>query len=298
MRPDASRLGANVGFGYLTDDDDDDAAGGGTSDLFDALFASYDTTRNTGQSSTFTLAISANSAQTNGVVVVTITEPSASAVSPSTVSLDGWSQTGWSHTGTTWTNTLTKASVSSGTTGPSFSFTSSAVGTVTLSTASTAPHTDEATGGGQSVNVTIGAAASFSALPGLVSASLPGNFKVDITCGGEDQTNGYVFLVMYTRATPTFGTVDLDGWSESGWASGPTGGLPALFDGVPWYYNTLTRTNVPVGTYDPTFSVTIDPLHSGFAYDIRTYWTTGATIVPHTDQVAEGGAGQLVSGFA
>lgn len=306
MRPDPSRLGATVGFGYLSDDDDDSAGGGTAPDAFDALIPTWDPTRNVAQSSTFTLAIQANSAQTNGVVVITVSDLTDgrgnTAITISTVSLDGWTQTGWSRSGGYWTNTLTKASVSSGTTAPSFTFTSSVAGTVTISTVSTAPHTTEATGGGQGRTTVFGAAYAFEATPALVGASLDGQFKATIVCGGDAQTNGYVFVSfkgIFTNAA--FTTITLDGWSESGWTYvGPVGGVPAEIEGAPEseyeWFNILTRTNVPVGTTSPTWSVVHPiPTASPDPYTIRTLKIT-PTVYPHTDQ-ATGGGGALSSAF-
>lgn len=299
MRPDGSRLGANVGFGYLTDDDDDDSSGGTGGDTFDALIPTWDATRNVSQSSTFTLSCTANSAQTSGVVVVRASDLVDSrgntAITISTVTADGWTQTGWSRSGGYWTNTLTKASVSSGTTAPSFTFTSSVAGTVALSTSSTAPHTTEATGGGQSRTTIFGAAAAFDAIPELVSASLDGDFKATITCTGVAQTNGYVFMTfkgIYTNAAWT--TLDLDGWSESGWTYVAPFGEPNEqqdFDPEYQWYNILTRTNVPVGTTSPTWTVTHPiPDPGAGAYTIRTLQVGPPTIYPHTDQATGGGA--------
>lgn len=248
MRPDPSRLGANVGFGYLTDDDDDDATGGAGADEFDALFASYDATRDVSQSSTFTLAISANSAQTNGSVVVTVTEPSSGAVTISTAGLDGWTQSGWSHAGTTWTNTLTKASVSAGTTGPSFTFSSSVAGTVTLSTASSAPHTTEATGSGQSVTVTVSATATldFSATgsPNPVSNLATSTWSLYVVVGGAAQTGVYAYFYIRDSSGNNVtlngppSTVNLDGFTLS-WTS--------IGDGE--YQGVISRASCPIGTY-------------------------------------------------
>ena len=301
MRPDSSRLGANVGFGYLGDDDDDDSAGGGGGDLFDALIPTWDATRNISESSTFTLAITANSAQTNGVVVVKVSDLSdgrgGSAITISTVTTDGWTQTGWSRSGGYWTNTLTKASVASGTTAPSFTFTSSVAGTCTISTASTAPQTTEAVGGGQGRTTVFGAAAAFDATPELVTASLDGQFKATIVCTGSAQTNGYVFMAfkgIFTNAA--FTTIDLDGWSESGWTMlPPFGGVPSETPDGPdpeyHWYNILTRTNVPVGTTSPTWSVVHPvPTSSPDPYTIRTLQIGPPTLYPHTDQATGSGA--------
>jgi len=303
VRPDGSRLGANVGFGYLTDDDDDDASGGTGGDLFDALIPTWDATRNVSQNSTFTLAITANSAQTNGVVVVKVSDlddgRGGSAITISTAALDGWTQTGWSRSGGFWTNTLTRSSVASGTTAPSFTFTSSVAGTCTISTSSTAPQTTQAIGGGQARTTVFGAAAAFEAVPALVGASLPGDFKATITCTGVAQTNGYVFMAGNFSATPVFATVSLDGWSESGWTQIDTGNVPYETDGTPEYthYNILTRTNVPVGTTEPTWTLSLVLSSPGSPYTIRSLQIGPPTLLPHTDQATGGGA-SLSSAYA
>lgn len=308
MRPDPSRLGANVGFGYLGDDDDDDATGGTGGDLFDALIPTWDPTRNVSENSTVTLAITANSAQTNGVVVIKVSDLTDgrgdTAISFSSITLDGWTQTGWSRSGGYWTNTLTKASVASGTTAPSFTFTSSVTGTVTISTASTSPHTTEATGGGQGRTTVFGAAYAFDATPALVSASLDGQFKATIVCSGDAQTNGYVFMAFkgISRTNAAFTTITLDGWSESGWTAIPDPGfVPGEMmgggEGEYSWYNILTRTNVPVGTTEPTWSVVHPiPTSSPDPYTIRTLQIGPPTLLPHTDQ-ATGGGGALSSAF-
>lgn len=291
-----------MGFGYLTDDDDDDSSGGTGGDTFDALIPTWDATRNVSQSSTFTLACTANSAQTSGVVVVRASDlvdgRGNTAISISTVTADGWTQTGWSRSGGYWTNTLTKASVASGTTAPSFTFTSSVAGTVTLSTSSTAPHTTEATGGGQSRTTIFGAVAAFDAIPDLVSASLDGDFKATITCTGVAQTNGYVFMTFKPGGGGyNFATVDLDGWSESGWAVAGFGAPhDAYGDPEYTYYNILTRTNVPVGTTSPTWTITGIVDDTGETYTFRSLQIGPPTILPHTDQ-ATGGGGALSSAF-
>lgn len=249
MRPDPSRLGANVGFGYLTEDDDDDGGAVSTPDAFDATFASYDATGAVGELVDYMLAISANSAQTNGTVVIQILEPSAGAVSPVTVDLDGWTQTGWSHLGTTWTNTLTRASVASGTDNPTFKLVSTESGTVTVSTATPSPETDDAAGGGATIYITIGGDAAFDAIgsaPSTMSAGSSITWTVDITASGEAQTNGAVDLVV-RGSYVTASTLDLDGWSESGWVQ---------VNEATWT-NTLTLTNVSVGATAPTFNIAV-----------------------------------------
>lgn len=174
MRPDPSRLGANVGFGYLGDDDDDDATGGAVAAEFEAL-VSNDTGDNSvlyGDLINYTVVPTASSAQTNGEVTVWVQENYGDFVDPNydvvpvTSSTGGWIQTGWSKIADrTYVNVFTKASVAAGTTAIQFYVdlyvrgdeltNGSSVGSLRVKTSFVAPHTSEATGLGNEDEVSI-----------------------------------------------------------------------------------------------------------------------------------------------
>lgn len=156
MRPDHSKLGANVGFGYLTDDDDDDATGGTGGDTFDALVflpatQSFDY-GDTGDYVQLSITVTAVGAQNNGSFWVAIGDSYGTNVINGvlTTALDGWTQTGWSLASGTWTNHFTKSSVAAGT----YNLTANIYlglnsGWVYADTYTpTTPVTDEAAGGG------------------------------------------------------------------------------------------------------------------------------------------------------
>lgn len=225
-----STLGANVGFGYLTDDDDDDATGGAVAAEFNAVVNS--SLVSTSPIST-AIAIQidmlvSGGAQTLGSVRVSLSGVTLSSVT--TTGLAGWTESGWTLSSGEWHNTLTRASLSVGTTSPTFSATPSAAGTLTATTnygGTHAPHTNEATGLGSSDTVTI-TATSFDALADEgASTVVSGDTAVayvDIIASGLPQSNG-AFRVKITATNNDCmvgppAEIDLAGWTNSsGWSS-------------------------------------------------------------------------------
>lgn len=164
MKPDDIFLGANVGFDYLGDDDDDDDGGGGveTPPAFDAVIAGGVSTVEAGIPLSIFVEINVlNAAQNNGSVVLVLEREFEADATPVYVNLDGWTQTGWTIIGTdfrTLTNTVTKASLSVGTYHLEFTYVPryESSGDILLSTVTQgSPHSDEATGFGNSVTVEV-----------------------------------------------------------------------------------------------------------------------------------------------
>lgn len=257
-------LGANVGFGYLGDDDDDAETGGAGADTFDAVFASYDTDWGINVASTFTLAcVVGVGAQTLGSVRVSVEHSTTTGVAPVTVDLDGWTETGWTSDLSDrphWYNTLTRASLAVGTTGPSFSFSYTTTGVVTVSTADVAPTTAEATGGGATVTTTLHGEdyleveAEFSAVvasPSEPSAPFADPILCTITAAAAQvgQTDGSIYVEVSDDdaggVIASIATTDLDGWSETGWSAAA---------GI--WTNRYTKAVVSIGTREIDFTIT------------------------------------------
>lgn len=293
MRPDHSKLGANVGFGYLTDDDDDDATGGAGADEFDALVSGASAADPGDIVSVSVTAAPTGGAQTNGAFrVYVIPEAGASATLPDITDADGWSNTGWTWTGGAYYCDFTKASVVASAT-ILIDVSSSTPGDVEIRTnAAPLPQTDQASGSGNAHIVVFGGAATFAAIVALDGASLFGDFHVDITTGGEAQTNAQVVLAFYGSFNNSFTTIDLDGWSEVGWFT-PGSGTPAFTYGSPppRWVNILTRTSVAVGTTSPTWTM-VDiggGGYSGMAWTLQSFIDASPTDTdPQTDQVPNG----------
>lgn len=165
-------LGSHQGFGYLGDDDDDAGAGAGSLPAaFNAIVnASPDPISVTfGSQIAGTVTVtSSGAAQTNGSITVTVTRTNGTKEvvlvgSMVTSALVGWTETGWSNDGSNtgpWTNVYTKASISlNETEAITFSGNMSGFGVagfpIALSIAS--PHTDTATGAGNTTTITTSA---------------------------------------------------------------------------------------------------------------------------------------------
>ena len=171
-------LGSHQGFGYLGDDDDD--AGGGAGSLpaaFEAIVsASPDPVSNTWgvQFSGTVTVTSSGAAQTNGSITVTVTRTAGTAdfilvASVATSGLAGWTETGWSNDGNIgpWTNTYTKASITLNE-ADTITFYGNMYGAppatahpgvntsfpLVFSTKTPAPATTQATGGGNTTQIT------------------------------------------------------------------------------------------------------------------------------------------------
>lgn len=290
-----SLLQSNVDFDYLGDDDDDDDTGGAGGNVFDATInASLVSSAAVGDNISFQVdATAGGGAQTSGAIKVTITEASGAVAStPSTTALAGWSESGWSYASGVWTNTLTKASVAVGTTSPTFQFTATSGtggGFIVATSTAPSPRTAEATGAGNSRIVTI-SAASFDALvsgPGSVSAAvaIAVGFSVTAaaTASGTAQTNG-TFDVWIVEDVVSGGggaitTTALDGWSETGWSSVPNvSGI-----GVFWR-NTFSRTTVPIGTTNVTFTIRLPSDWSGDVSFGTNYDAAYSTTYPTTSE--------------
>ena len=109
-------------------------------------------------SQTITLTATASGAdQTNGSIFVQAYDSYGAATvisSAATTALAGWSETGWSVSLGIWSNTYTKASVSVGSTQPTFQLTYTNTATVTVATLfSPKPHTDQYTGDGNYIEI-------------------------------------------------------------------------------------------------------------------------------------------------
>lgn len=282
MRPDHSKLGANVGFGYLTDDDDDDATGGAGADEFDALVnAGLVASANVGDTVSFQIdAITGSGAQTSGSVRVSLSGVTLSAA-PTTVGLAGWSASGWTLSSGEWFNTLTKSSLAVGTTSPTFSAVPSAAGTLTITTnygGAHAPHTAEATGAGNSRSVTI-AAVSFDVSPGTSVGTIASGDSFTLTAyvvaGGLPQTGGFFRLKVGSSTESGVdmpADLDLDGWTaSSGWIEVTPG------SGI-WQADYVIST-VASAAYEVT--VTVTPTAVG-----TVTCQTNVSPLPFTDQAS------------
>jgi hypothetical protein len=286
---------SNVDFDYLGDDDDDDDTGGAGGNVFDATInSSLASSAAVGAAIPFQVdAVAGGGAQTLGSIKVTVTESSGAVANPpTTTSAAGWTETGWSYSGGVWSNTLTKASVAVGTTSPTFSVSASSGGTgggLVIATSTSAPHTAEATGAGNSRIVLI-SAASFDAIgsaPATVASGGSFTLSVAITAGGSAQTNGAVVVTVGAFSNPVSGmtTTALDGWAESGWVFSNA-------DGAQVWRNTLTRTAVPIGTTNPTFSASLATLAPEDPHTV-TCKTFASSDPPQTTEAT--GAGNTVT---